>query len=202
MFSCICMLKQTSIHFFIDPTQNHKKSKKIQFEFFIDKSLKNHNSENICSREFWLEFKFHPLPNRPYLVLQLLKRKNRVAAEISELTAYHNVLWNHFRKEAVFLTYDAAPWSNWLQCLYCNICCFVSSMVAIFLRFTLHDMPPNSCTTFPAFFVYPWRFHHIKIVWINWSNKNNNWQWIDKEQSPNLTRWQWLMNYYVTLLTL
>ena len=136
----------------------------------------------------------HPLPNRPYLVLQLLKRKNRVAAEISELTAYHNVLWNHFRKEAVFLTYDAAPWSNWLQCLYCNICCFVSSMVAIFLRFTLHDMPPNSCTTFPAFFVYPWRFHYIKILWINWSNKNNNWQWIDKEQSPNLTRWQWLMN--------
>ena len=42
MFSCICMLKQTSMHFFIDPTQNHKKMKKIQFKFFVKKSLKNH----------------------------------------------------------------------------------------------------------------------------------------------------------------
>ena len=54
MFSCICMLKQTSIHFFIDPTQNHKKLKKIQFEFFVKKSLKNHNSKNICCRAFCL----------------------------------------------------------------------------------------------------------------------------------------------------
>ena len=37
MFSCICMLKQTSIHFFIDPTLNHKKSKKILFEFSVKK---------------------------------------------------------------------------------------------------------------------------------------------------------------------
>ena len=28
MISCICMLKQTSLHFFIDPTQNRKKLKK------------------------------------------------------------------------------------------------------------------------------------------------------------------------------
>ena len=107
---------------------------------------------------------------------------------------------------------------NWPQCLYCNICCFVSSTVAIFLvadtqlckrlclsilpsvcrsvcwsirqhksksgktsileyfqlrtvtfpplptrlqlvavypallQFTLHDMPPNFCTTFPLLF--------------------------------------------------
>ena len=54
MFSCICMLKQTSIHFFIDPIQNHKKSEKIQFEFFVKKSLKNHNSKNICPRDFCL----------------------------------------------------------------------------------------------------------------------------------------------------
>ena len=34
MFSCICMLKQTSIQFFIDPTLNHKKSrKKINLNF-------------------------------------------------------------------------------------------------------------------------------------------------------------------------
>ena len=41
MFSCICMLKQSSIHFFIDPSQNLKKSKKIQFEFYIKKEWKS-----------------------------------------------------------------------------------------------------------------------------------------------------------------
>ena len=54
MCSCICMLKQTLIYFFIDLTQNHKKLKKIQFEFFVKKSLKNHNSKNICTRTFCL----------------------------------------------------------------------------------------------------------------------------------------------------
>ena len=47
MFSCICMLKQTSIHFFIDLTQNHKKknNKKDQFEISTEKFLKNNNSK-------------------------------------------------------------------------------------------------------------------------------------------------------------
>ena len=48
------MLKQTSIHFFIDPTQNRKKSKKILFEFFVKKDSKIHNSKNICRRELCL----------------------------------------------------------------------------------------------------------------------------------------------------
>ena len=39
---------------FIDPTQNHKKSKKIPFEFFVNKSLKNHSAKNICRRAFCL----------------------------------------------------------------------------------------------------------------------------------------------------
>ena len=30
------------------------KSKKIQFEFFINKSLKNHSAKNICRRAFCL----------------------------------------------------------------------------------------------------------------------------------------------------
>ena len=56
MFLCICMPKQTKIHSFIDPTWNHKKSKekKNQFEYFVNKSLKNHNSKNIGHREFCL----------------------------------------------------------------------------------------------------------------------------------------------------
>ena len=43
MFSCICMLKQTLLHFFIDPSQNHKKSKKIQIEFFVKKSSSSYS---------------------------------------------------------------------------------------------------------------------------------------------------------------
>ena len=37
-----------------NPTQNHKKLKKIQFEFFVNKSLKIHNAKNICRRAFCL----------------------------------------------------------------------------------------------------------------------------------------------------
>ena len=48
------MPKQTLIHSFIDPTQNHKKSKKIQFKFFVNKCLKNHSAKNICPRAFCL----------------------------------------------------------------------------------------------------------------------------------------------------
>ena len=50
----ICMLRQTKVHSFIDPTQNCKKSKKISFKFFINKSLKNHSAKNICRRAFCL----------------------------------------------------------------------------------------------------------------------------------------------------
>ena len=35
MISCICMLKQTSLHFFIDPTQNRKKLKKFYYSDFL-----------------------------------------------------------------------------------------------------------------------------------------------------------------------
>ena len=46
---------QTNINTLIfDPPQNHKKSKKIQFAIFINKSLKNHSAKNICRREFCL----------------------------------------------------------------------------------------------------------------------------------------------------
>ena len=50
----ICMLKQTKVHSFIDPTWNLKKIEKIQFRFFAKKSLKNHNLKNICPRDFCL----------------------------------------------------------------------------------------------------------------------------------------------------
>ena len=43
MFSCICMLKQDLIHSFID--LNERKLKKIQFEFFVNKSSKIHNAK-------------------------------------------------------------------------------------------------------------------------------------------------------------
>ena len=46
---------QTNINtLFFEPTQNHKKSKKIQFTIFINKSSKNHNAKNICRRAFCL----------------------------------------------------------------------------------------------------------------------------------------------------
>ena len=54
MFSCICVLKQTQIHSFIDPFQNHEKSEKNQFEFFVNKYSKIHNAKNICCRAFCL----------------------------------------------------------------------------------------------------------------------------------------------------
>ena len=38
----------------IDPTQNEKKMKKIQFKFFINKFFKNYNAKNICCRAFCL----------------------------------------------------------------------------------------------------------------------------------------------------
>ena len=43
MFSCIFMLKQTLLHFFIDPSQNRTKSKKIQIEFFVKKSSSSYS---------------------------------------------------------------------------------------------------------------------------------------------------------------
>ena len=67
MFSCICILKQIQIHSFIDPTQNHKKFKKIQFEFFVNKSLKIHSAKNICRRAFCLAPNERELSNLPTL---------------------------------------------------------------------------------------------------------------------------------------
>ena len=54
MFSHICMLKQPSIRSFIDPIQNNEKSKKIQFAFFVNKSLKIHSAKNICPTDLCL----------------------------------------------------------------------------------------------------------------------------------------------------
>ena len=73
------MLNQTSIHFFIDPIQNRKKSKKILFLFFVNKSLKNHNSKNICHRTICMEpnerenFKIY-FTHQLYLRAQLVDR--------------------------------------------------------------------------------------------------------------------------------
>ena len=65
MFSCICMLKQTSIHFFIDPIQNHKKSKKIQIEFFVKKSSSSYSlglrryATSSSGLSFWYYIKIY-----------------------------------------------------------------------------------------------------------------------------------------------
>ena len=74
IFISAIWLKLTFIHCFIDPTENHKKSKKIQFECFVNKSLKIHNAKNICRRawrqmkenyQIYLPYQFH---SRPHLL--------------------------------------------------------------------------------------------------------------------------------------
>ena len=50
--------------------QNIKKSKKIQFAIFINKSLKNQNAKNICHRAFCLA------PNEKELSNLLTRSKN------------------------------------------------------------------------------------------------------------------------------
>ena len=87
MFFCICMLTQTWIHSFIDPTQNHKKSKKIQFEFFVNKSLKIHNAKNICPRDFCLAPNERELSN---LLTLSISSKGAIALRSSETFSLEN----------------------------------------------------------------------------------------------------------------
>ena len=56
----------------IDPAQNHKKSNKIQLKFFVKKSLKIHNSKNICRRAFCLAPNERELSN--LLILLILSK--------------------------------------------------------------------------------------------------------------------------------
>ena len=65
MFSCICMLTQISIHFFIDPSQNHKKLKKIKIEFFVKKSSSSYSvglrryATSSSGLSFWYHVKIY-----------------------------------------------------------------------------------------------------------------------------------------------
>ena len=65
MFSCICMLTQTSIHFFVDPSQNHKKLKKIKIEFFVKKSSSSYSvglrryATSSSGLSFWYHVKIY-----------------------------------------------------------------------------------------------------------------------------------------------
>ena len=81
MFSCICILKQTKIHSFIDPTQNHKKSKEIQFKYFVNKSLKNHNAKDICRRAFCLAPNERELSNILTLLISFEGPISRMSSE-------------------------------------------------------------------------------------------------------------------------
>ena len=87
MFSWNCMVKQTHKHFFIDPTQNHKKLEKIQFEFFIKKNLWKIITLTILVLEYfawrqirenykiYLPYKFHRRPQSAVWEPQLANNK-------------------------------------------------------------------------------------------------------------------------------